>query len=125
MKETLKIAYLFLISHEPVLVFSINHDARNFRDKMSGGRISGDTPTWVYMPMPRGLLMVRRSKYGDVAFDFRDVESAQEWNMEIAGVGTNYAKDPERKRSVYLGKRLVKEEPKGEMVAVSSNPSDY
>jgi hypothetical protein len=37
MKETLKIAYLFLISHEPVLVFSINHDARNFRDKMSGG----------------------------------------------------------------------------------------
>jgi len=122
MKETLKIAYLSLISHEPVLVFSTNKDARNFRDKVSGGRISEDTPTWVYMPMPRGLLMVRSSKYGEVAFDFRDAESAQEWNKEIASVGRNYA---ERKKSVYLGKRLVKEEPKGVMVAVSSNPSDY
>lgn len=66
--------------------------------------------SWVYLPLPDGLVRVRTAKQGDVAFDFDSEKAAREFNESIRGLGTIYKSpvgDHGWERVVYLGKEKV------------------
>lgn len=66
--------------------------------------------TWVYLPMPDGLLRVRTAKMGDVAFDFDTEKNAKEFNASIKSLGKIYNSprgDHGWEKVVYLGREKV------------------
>jgi len=104
-------AFISLHPLEPVLVFTSDSDAALFQSRCKQGRILPDSrQSWVYLPMPAGLLRVRTARQGDVAFDFDSEKSAREFNAGIKSLGTIYT-SPRGKHGwekvVYLGKEKL------------------
>lgn len=93
---------------EPVLVFATTGDAEYFQSHCRQGRIlSEQSPRWVFLPMPQGLIRVRTAHGGDVAFDFASHREAVAFNRSIKEVGKIFANTPDRPQRdqiVYLGK---------------------
>jgi hypothetical protein len=104
-------AFLSVTPLEPVLVFSNPEDAALFQSRCKQGRIMPSArQSWVYLPMPDGLLRVRTARLGDVAFDFDSEKHAKEFNASIKSLGRIYASprdDRGWERMVYLGKEKV------------------
>jgi hypothetical protein len=108
----IKSAFLSVVPSEPVLVFSTAEDAAYFQSHCRQGRIQPLphmkwSNTWVYLPMPAGLLRVRTARSGDVAFDFASSHEARDFNSSIKGVGkvfSNTKEKPYFDKSVYFGK---------------------
>ena len=101
-------AFISIKPLEPVLVASDSAFARHLRDHVHGGRIYSSHPTWVYVPMPEGLLRVRKAKGGDIAFEFEHSQQARAWNGNIDKQGKIFANDhdnPYRDRNVYVGSK--------------------
>jgi hypothetical protein len=99
-------AFLSVKPHEPVLVTSKPEFARHLRDRVHGGRIYSSHPTWVYVPMPEGLLRVRKAKGGDIAFEFEHSQQARAWNENINKQGRIFGNTHDRPnwdRTVYVG----------------------
>jgi len=99
-------AFFSIKPPEPVLVASGIDSARYLRDNVQAGRIYSSHPTWVYVPMPEGLLRVRTAKRGDVAFEFEHAPQARTWNENINRQGKifeNTRERPYRERIVYVG----------------------
>jgi hypothetical protein len=92
---------------EPVLVFSNDANASLFQSRCKQARIlPSSLQSWVYLPMPEGLLRVRTARQGDVAFDFDSERRAREFNSSIRGLGRVYDSpkgDFGWERVVYLG----------------------
>jgi hypothetical protein len=101
-------AFMSLQPLEPVLVFSSDADAALFQSRCKQGRIlPSSRQSWVYLPIPAGLLRVRTARQGDVAFDFESEKCAREFNSGIKSLGTIYASpkgDHGWERVVYLGR---------------------
>ncbi len=98
-------AFLSIKPLEPVLVASDPAFARQLRDHVHGGRIYSSHPTWVYVPMPEGLLRVRKAKTGDMAFEFEHSHQARAWNEHIDKQGKIFANTydkPNKDRNVYV-----------------------
>lgn len=99
-------AFLSACPMEVVLVFSTPNDAWAFCNFSRAGRIGTHRPTWVYLPLPRGLLRVRPASRGNVAFDFASSADASRFQAMILGLGTIYpstAFHPHHSRTVYIG----------------------
>ena len=99
-------AFLSVKPLEPVLVASSPDYARHLRDRVDGGRIHSSHPTWVYVPMPEGLLRVRKARGGDIAFEFEHSQQARTWNERIDKRGKifgNTHDKPYKDRNVYVG----------------------
>jgi hypothetical protein len=94
---------------EPVLVFRSSDEAAYFQSYCKQGRILPEQASkWVFLPMPTGLLRVRKAKDGDIAYDFDGHNNARKFNESIMGLGRMYANsndNPTFDRSVYLGKK--------------------
>jgi hypothetical protein len=101
-------AFLSVQPLEPVLVFSNPDDAALFQSRCKQGRIlPGSKQSWVYLPMPEGLLRVRTARLGNVAFDFESEKCAREFNAGIKTLGSIYASpkgDHGWEKVVYLGR---------------------
>lgn len=82
-----------------------------FQSRCKQGRILPSArQSWVYLPMPEGLLRVRTARMGDVAFDFNSEKSAKEFNVSIKHLGRvfeNRKGDRGWEKVVYLGKEKV------------------
>jgi hypothetical protein len=106
-------AFLSVQPLEPVLVFSSAEDAAMFQGRCKQGRILPTSrQSWVYLPMPAGLLRVRTARMGDVAFDFDSEKSAKDFNASIKYLGKTFANpkgDRGWEKVVYLGREKVKE----------------
>ncbi|KAF2024264.1 hypothetical protein EK21DRAFT_117949 [Setomelanomma holmii] len=100
-------AFISLKPLEPVLVFSSPEDAALFQSRCKQGRILPNArQSWVYLPMPEGLLRVRTARMGDVAFDFEHEKNARDFNGSIKSLGRIYASpkgDHGWEKVVYLG----------------------
>ncbi|KAF2125920.1 hypothetical protein P153DRAFT_389367 [Dothidotthia symphoricarpi CBS 119687] len=96
-------AFLSVQPLEPVLIFTSAEDAALFRLRCKQGRILPDLPqTWVYLPMPEGLLRVRTAHMGNVAFEFSSGQAARGFNAGIKGLG-EIRGDPGEDSIVNLG----------------------
>lgn len=104
-------AFMSLQPLEPVLVFASAEDAALFQSRCKQGRILPNSrQSWVYLPMPEGLLRVRTAKNGDVAFDFEHEKNAKEFNASIKSLGRIYGNPKGSygwEKVVYLGKEKV------------------
>jgi hypothetical protein len=104
-------AFISLQPLEPVLVFSSPEDAALFQSRCKQGRILPNSrQSWVYLPMPEGLLRVRTAKMGDVAFDFDHERNAKEFNSSIKSLGRIFGSPKGSngwEKVVYLGKEKV------------------
>ncbi len=104
-------AFMSISPLEPVLVFPSDIDAALFQSRCKQGRILPNSrQSWVYLPMPEGLLRVRTARRGDVAFDFDNERNASEFNKSIKSLGVIYASprgDYGWEKVVYLGKEKV------------------
>lgn len=104
-------AFISLQPLEPVLVFANDNDAALFQSRCKQGRILPTSrQSWVYLPLPEGLLRVRTARKGDVAFDFDSEKNAAEFNKSIKSLGTIYTSpkgDHGWEKVVYLGKEKV------------------
>ncbi|EAT80901.1 hypothetical protein HBI56_186270 [Parastagonospora nodorum] len=104
-------AFLSVSPLEPVLVFSSPEDAAMFQSRCKQARIMPSArQSWVYLPMPDGLVRVRTARMGDVAFDFDSEKSAKEFNASIKHLGKvfeNRKGDRGWEKVVYLGKEKV------------------
>src|SRR5437763_15570499 len=104
-------AFISLVPLEPVLVFTSDADAALFQSRFKQGRsLPSSRQSWVYLPMPEGLLRVRTARRGDVAFDFDTEKNADVFNKGIRGLGAIYASprgDHGWERVVYLGNEKV------------------
>src|SRR5579871_2775959 len=99
-------AFFSIKPHEPVLVTLNAESARHLRDHVHGGRIYSSHPTWVYVPMPEGLLRIRKAKGGDIVFEFEHSYQAKAWNENIDKQGKifgNTKDKPYWDRTVYVG----------------------
>jgi hypothetical protein len=59
--------------------------------------------------MPAGLVRVRTSRNGDIAYDFESARQANDFNLSIKSLGKVYMNTREKPtwdRSVYVGKQL-------------------
>ncbi|KAH3972745.1 hypothetical protein HBH70_144270 [Parastagonospora nodorum] len=104
-------AFLSVSPLEPVLVFSSPEDAAMFQSRCKQARIMPSArQSWVYLPMPDGLVRVRTARMGDVAFDFDSEKSAKEFNASIKHLGRvfeNRKGDRGWEKVVYLGKEKI------------------
>lgn len=106
-------AFLSVRPHEPVLVFASADDAYAFQTRYCRqGRIypAPARQSWVYVPLPEGLLRVRTARKGDVAFDFESERAASEFNKSLAYTGRVYENprgDRGWEKVVYVGKEKV------------------
>lgn len=104
-------AFLSVRPHEPVLIFSTDTDAALFQSRCKQGRIlPASRQSWVYLPLPDGLLRVRTARQGNVAFDFESDKAAKEFNSSIKSLGLIYANpkgDHGWEKIVYLGRKKV------------------
>ncbi|KAH7082074.1 hypothetical protein FB567DRAFT_97685 [Paraphoma chrysanthemicola] len=104
-------AFISLVPLEPVLVFADASDAALFQSRCRQGRILPDSrQSWVYLPMPPGLLRVRTARKGDVAFDFDTEKNAKDFNASIKSLGQIWASPKGSsgwEKVVYLGKEKV------------------
>lgn len=104
-------AFLSVKPLEPVLVFATPEDAALFQSRCRQGRILPlARQTWVYLPMPDGLLRVRTAKMGDVALDFDTERNARDFNSSIKGLGRIFG-NPRGvdgwERVVYVGRHKI------------------
>ncbi len=99
-------AFLSVSPMEAVLVFATPNDAWTFCSLSRAGRVGTYRPTWVYLPLPRGLLRVRPGSRGNVAFDFARTSDAMSFQAMILGLGTIYpstAFHSRHSRTLYIG----------------------
>ena len=86
--------------------FASEGDADRFRERYCQiGRIYPQDSLVVHAPVPTGLLRVRISSKGEMAFDFSRSVHAYIWNMSIGKVGTirdSTSEQPHRTRTVYM-----------------------
>ncbi|KAF2114518.1 hypothetical protein BDV96DRAFT_100221 [Lophiotrema nucula] len=103
-------AFLSLQPLEPVLVFQSSQEAALFQSRCTQGRIlPNQRHSYVFLPMPEGLMRVRTSRNGDVGFDFERHSQASAFNSSLKGIGRIFPNTRDRPiwdRSVYLGKQL-------------------
>jgi hypothetical protein len=108
---TILSAFLSVQPLEPVLVFPNPEEAAIFQSRCKQGRIlTSARQSWVYLPMPEGLLRVRTARKGDVAFDFDSARHAEEFNASIRYMGKTFASpkgDHGWEKVVYLGKDKI------------------
>ncbi|KAF2738800.1 hypothetical protein EJ04DRAFT_485744 [Polyplosphaeria fusca] len=95
---------------EPVLVFASAEDAASFQSSYRQGRIMPNHPiSWVFLPMPEGLLRLRTAKNGDIAYDFDTYRHAVDFNDSIGRLGKTFQptrEKPDWDHIVYLGKQI-------------------
>jgi len=99
-------SFLSVTPLEPVLVFESPSAARAFQSSIPVGRIYAMTPSWVYLPLPQGLLRARPARLGDMSWEFEQPHQAANFHREIGYVGTVYSPSREKPhidRNVYLG----------------------
>jgi hypothetical protein len=96
-------SFLSINPLEPVLVFPDVNEAWEFRHSCNVARIldADQHPTWVYVPLPDGVVRVYTAKHGDVAYEFRSSNEAKAFNHAIKNVGTVFGDHSHR---VYVGK---------------------
>lgn len=106
---TILSAFLSVTPLEPVLVFHNSDDAIYFQSRCHQGRILPDQRSnWVFLPLPEGLLRVRKARGGDIAFDFDSNGYARRFNDSIKGMGLIYNNTPQNPRFdrvVYVGRK--------------------
>jgi hypothetical protein len=95
---------------EPVLVFSSDAEARAFQSNFRQGRImSNHRSSWVFLPMPDGLVRLRTSRNGDIAYDFESHRQARAFDDSIGGQGRIYPSTRDKPvwdRTVYVGRQI-------------------
>jgi hypothetical protein len=98
-------SFLSITPLEPVLVFSNEKEAQEFRAKCNTARIlhAHEHPNRVYLPLPHGLDRVYTATGGDVGYEFHKHEDAKAFNISINEVGSIFN---EKRNKVFLGKKL-------------------
>jgi hypothetical protein len=92
-----------------VFEFPTTHEADAFHEDVKLGHISERNMHWVCLPLPHNLDRVYTAENGEIALEFEHHSDADKWNEQIQEVGRFYPNPHKeaRKRTVYVGQRLV------------------
>lgn len=107
----IRTAFLSLNPKKVVIVFSGN-DAKAFQEKYKIGETNIYHHDWLMLTTPHGLNRAYTTYRGDVGFVFETVQDAHNWydhlwKHSIHADWHKNATEDRKRRTVYLGDRLV------------------
>jgi len=96
-------SFLYVEDNRPVLVFDTTQHAEAFKNAFQGAEIY-DHKEHVFLPTPKGLVLVYGANSGETAYMFHTSQQAKDWLTRLQGCGEISPTGLHHTRTVLVGK---------------------